>query len=245
MIAGADWFQGRWLTALEHTPGETSLREVSDFGEVLGWNELEVLVVDIPIGLPERGSRSCDTLARRAIRPRGSSVFPAPIRPVLDAPTHEEACRIFESLEGKRCSIQAFGIYSTIAGVDRYMSPTIQERVREGHPELSFAHMNGDVGLAYAKGKPDGQQARMDLLEPHFPELRGHIASLGPRRAIIDLLDAFSMLWTARRVRSGESISIPEQPEYDSRGLRMEMVGYPGDELDKCTCAGTVGVVEI
>jgi hypothetical protein len=32
------------------------------------------------------------------------------------------------------------------------------------------------------------------------------------------------MLWTARRLRAGEAISIPELHEYDSRGLRMEMV---------------------
>jgi len=191
---------------------------------VLDWKELGVLVIDIPIGLPERGSRSCDTLARGAIRPRGSSLFPAPIRPVLNATTHKEACRIFESIEGKRCSIQAFSIYSIIAGVDRHISPEIQGRIREGHPELSFAYMNGGVGLAYAKSKPEGQQKRIELLEPHFPGLRGHIARLRQRRATIDLLDAFSMLWTARRVRAGEAISIPDRPEYDSRGLRMEMV---------------------
>jgi predicted RNase H-like nuclease len=224
MITGADWFQGKWLIALEHTPGKTSLREVSDFGEVLGWKELEVLVIDIPIGLPERGSRSCDTLARRVLRPRGSSVFPAPIRPTLNASTHEEACRISESIEGKRCSLQAFGIYSMIAMVDRRMSPEVQQRVRVGHPELSFAHMNGGAGLAYAKGKHEGQQRRIDLLEPHFPELRGHIAGLRQRRATIDLLDAFAMLWTARRVMKGEALTIPEHPEYDSRGLWMEMV---------------------
>ena len=224
MIAGGDWFHGRWLVALEHGRGVTSLREMRNLGEVLDWKELGVLVIDIPIGLPERGSRSCDTLARGAIRPRGSSLFPAPIRPVLNATTHKEACRIFESIEGKRCSIQAFSIYSIIAGVDRHISPEIQGRIREGHPELSFAYMNGGVGLAYAKSKPEGQQKRIELLEPHFPGLRGHIARLRQRRATIDLLDAFSMLWTARRVRAGEAISIPDRPEYDSRGLRMEIV---------------------
>lgn len=32
------------------------------------------------------------------------------------------------------------------------------------------------------------------------------------------------MLWTARRVRAGESISVPEHAEYYDRGLHMEMV---------------------
>ncbi len=45
MIAGADWLRGKWLVAVERTPGGSSLREASDFGEVLGWSELEVLEV--------------------------------------------------------------------------------------------------------------------------------------------------------------------------------------------------------
>ena len=40
----------------------------------------------------------------------------------------------------------------------------------------------------------------------------------------IDFLDAFAMLWSARRVKGGEAISIPERPQHGSRGLRMEMV---------------------
>ncbi len=224
MIAGADWFQGKWLAAVDSGGGQTTVRQLADFSDFLSWKGLDLLVIDVPIGLPERGARSCDSLARRAIRPRGSSVFPAPIRPILNAATHEEACRISESMEGKRCSIQAFGIYSVVAGVDRCMSPKVQERVREGHPELSFAHMNGGSGLSTSKKGAAGQQRRVGLLEPHFPEIRANLAAIRPRSASGDLLDAFAMLWIARRVRSGEAISIPKRPEYDSRGLRMEMV---------------------
>ncbi len=46
----------------------------------------------------------------------------------------------------------------------------------------------------------------------------------GSGQAGINFLDAFSMLWTGRRARAGEAILIPGQLEYDSRGLRMEMV---------------------
>lgn len=31
-------------------------------------------------------------------------------------------------------------------------------------------------------------------------------------------------LRTAQRVKSGEAISVPNWPDYDSRGMRMEMV---------------------
>ena len=45
------------------------------------------ILVDIPIGLRDSDSapRLCDQEARRLLGPRGSSVFPAPIRSVLRA----------------------------------------------------------------------------------------------------------------------------------------------------------------
>lgn len=209
---------------MEGPDGQLKVRQVDDFDDFLRWPDLELLVIDVPIGLPDRGARKCDLRARQILGPRASSVFPAPIRPALNARSHEGACRIWERIEGKRCSVQAFGIYSTIASVDRHMVPGAQERVREGHPELTFAHMNGGRGLELAKSKADGRERRIELLEPHFVGLEALISELRPRRAIVDLLDALAMLWTARRVRKAEATSIPDQPEYDSRGLRMEMV---------------------
>lgn len=45
-----------------------------------GW----VVVVDSPIGLTAAGQRTCDRAARATLgRPRGSSVFSAPVRSVL------------------------------------------------------------------------------------------------------------------------------------------------------------------
>jgi predicted RNase H-like nuclease len=224
MIAGADWFEGKWLAVVAAADGQTEVRQVCAFSDFLEWADLQLLVIDIPIGLPERGSRACEPLARQVVRPRASSVFPAPIRPVLNASTHEEACRILNTIDGKRCSIQAFSIYRIIAAVDSHMSPALQDRVREGHPELSFAYMNGGSGLKHSKHTPEGQRGRVALLEQHFPDLEACISALPQSRAAIDLLDAFSMLWTARRIISGQALSVPEVPEYDSRGLRMEMV---------------------
>ena len=224
MIAGADWFEGCWIVVLEASEGGLSLRRVPQFADLLTLDALETLVIDTPIGLVEQGARSCDPVARRFVRPRHNSVFTAPIRPLLSAASYEEACRVRREIEGKGCSKQAYAIYPIIASVDQHISPHIQTRVREGHPELSFAHMNGGRGLSHYKGAPEGQAARIALLEPHFPEVGRLAASMRPRSAAVDLLDAFAMLWTARRVRSGEAVSIPDPPEYDSRGLRMEMV---------------------
>jgi len=47
--------------------------------------DLAGIAIDIPIGLLE-GPRVCDKAARKLLgQPRGSSVFPAPCRPALEA----------------------------------------------------------------------------------------------------------------------------------------------------------------
>ena len=44
-----------------------------------------IFAIDIPIGLTDSGPRQCDIQARRLLGARrGTSVFPAPIRPVLN-----------------------------------------------------------------------------------------------------------------------------------------------------------------
>ena len=48
-----------------------------------GDGELEVVAIDIPIGLPLTGTRQADVLARGLVGKRKSSVFPTPIRPAL------------------------------------------------------------------------------------------------------------------------------------------------------------------
>lgn len=81
------------------------------------------LVLDVPIGLLDRGPRLVDTEARRRLGRRASSVFPAPLRPMLEAATWEEACRIGERADGRRCSRQTVGILPRIRAVDRRMTP--------------------------------------------------------------------------------------------------------------------------
>src|SRR5262245_35006121 len=77
-----------------------------------------VLAIDVPIGLPPTGSRECDRLARQHLGPRRSSVFPAPIRPLLGASSWEDACARRERIEGKRISKQVYFILERIGDID-------------------------------------------------------------------------------------------------------------------------------
>ncbi|HEY8746035.1 MAG TPA: DUF429 domain-containing protein, partial [Chloroflexota bacterium] len=100
------------------------------------------VAIDIPIGIPDNGARSVDYAARALLgSPRASSVFPVPCRPTLVAATYEEACAINRraSGEGKAVSQQLFALLPKIRAVDALMSPALQTRVRECHPEVAFA----------------------------------------------------------------------------------------------------------
>lgn len=48
-------------------------------------SSVAVVAIDMPIGLPDRGRRQADVLAREAVGPLRSSVFITPVRAALDA----------------------------------------------------------------------------------------------------------------------------------------------------------------
>src|SRR2546422_9712633 len=79
------------------------------------------------------------------------------------------------------------------------MTPRLQRRVREAHPEVSFALLNG-APLLFAKKSADGEAERRGLLNPIFGEIRGV-----PGAARDDVLDAYALLWSARRARRGKA----------------------------------------
>src|SRR5437899_2247078 len=53
-----------------------------------GDGPIDVVAIDIPIGLPDSGRRQADTLARQAAGPRWASVFITPVREALEADDH-------------------------------------------------------------------------------------------------------------------------------------------------------------
>ena len=164
----------------------------------------DLALIDIPIGLLD-GPRPCDVQARALLGPRRSSVFPAPSRRLLRARRY-----------AGQCSIQLWNILYKIREVDEALTPRLQRRVREAHPECSFALLNG-APLRFAKKKPEGLAERRALIEQLFgpvPRLAG--------AAPDDVLDAYALLWSARREASGTARVLGG--ERDSRGLRCEIV---------------------
>ena len=229
-IGGADGCPGGWICVER----DTVTREI--FAEVLPTTadlrdrarHLAVLTVDIPIGLSETGPRDCDVEARRLLTSlRGSSVFPAPVRPAIDASSYAEACERSEAACGKRLSKQAHAIMWRIREVDEMLrgEPELQGRVREIHPEVCFYAWAGRP-MQHAKRTGEGRAERLALVNEHFCGAFGAVRASIPRRlaADDDILDAFAALWTAERIVRGEASTVPKAPPEDRYGLRMEMV---------------------
>jgi predicted RNase H-like nuclease len=235
-VAGVDGCRGGWLVALaayrpgEPTPAATRTLLCTDFAHVLALAECPCPVaVDMPIGLPERclpGGRTCDREARARLGPGWTAtVFSPPARPALHAGDHAEAMR----RQGGGLSLQAFNLVPKIRDLDAAMTPALQGRVIEAHPELAFRSLNGDRPLRHRKKTPAGARERMRLLRAAFrartPDPVGVRLELGPRLvARDDVLDAWVLVHVASRFRRGEAQRVPaSQPPTDARGLRMEI----------------------
>jgi len=84
MIAGVDGTRTGWVAVLCEDDLSSAhavcLDRLTDLPR-----GLRVVAIDIPIGLSEKGPRQADHLARMALGPRRSSVFPTPVRAVLGA----------------------------------------------------------------------------------------------------------------------------------------------------------------
>ncbi|SEJ51660.1 DUF429 domain-containing protein [Demequina mangrovi] len=173
---------------------------ITDFGAT-------TMVVDIPIGIPDSGARRADQLSRKFIKPRGSSVFPVPVRAALIAPTYEAARAASIAASGKSLSAQAYAIRERILDVDRHVA-SARIPLLEGHPEVSFRAMAG-AGLDHPKKSEAGAALRQQLLAGRGIDVPFGIERDLPGASRDDVLDAAAMAWTARRVGDGEAIRLP------------------------------------
>ena len=127
------------------TPGRALAPQVHpSFPELLAaYPDAACVGVDTPIGLAEGEPRRCDVESRRVLGPRRSSVFPAPDPRVVTAPTYERALERARSLTGAGISKQAQAIYPKVLEVNWTLTPALQGRVVEVHPEVSLWALAG------------------------------------------------------------------------------------------------------
>jgi predicted RNase H-like nuclease len=224
IFAGVDAYPRGWLALRCSFDRKGRMEIVSleghrGFASVVALPD-HLIVVDVPIGLvqsPGDGPRLCDVEARRLLRTRGASVFPAPTRAALNAGSFAAAKAVGP------INLQTFGILRKVADVDGAMRPAMQARVREGHPELSFREMANGAGALRTKTSAEGNAQRARLLAKLGLDVDQLLARRPPGADVDDVLDAAAMAWTAARIGYGQAHSIPADAPCDAKGLRMEI----------------------
>jgi predicted RNase H-like nuclease len=227
ILVGLDGCRGGWLAVIQ--AGQTSpvARIFSSFAGLLeSLPDTSIIGVDMPIGLATDGPRACDIEARSRLGERRSSVFPAPLRCCLVAASYAQACRLRMKAEGKRMSLQAYGILAKVREVDTAIRASgAMQRVIEVHPEVSFTIWNRGRPMGHAKRRPAGKAERLRLIEREWP---GRLAAMratlrGKNYAADDLHDAFAVLWSIRRWAQGSALLLGDRAK-DDVGLPMRIV---------------------
>lgn len=233
-VVGVDGCPGGWVAVAQPTEAastsEVRALVATRLHDLLTEFEgVDLVGIDMPIGLSDREARDCDRSARSRLGPRGASVFPAPLRPALLAASHSEASVMSRQAGGQGVSAQAFNLFPKVRELDNLLRsrPEWRGRVIEVHPELSFLVLNGDVPLPASKHRIDGIYRRRALITEVFgmTAIESAVAQLaGTRVKEDDMLDAFAALWSARRWIGGLGESLPPHPPKDACGLPMRIV---------------------
>lgn len=241
-FVGVDGCPCGWFSVGFDGDGGYKLKKFSTFSELVDhYKGAKLILVDIPIGLPEcnEGPRRCDPEAKDKLTGGlKSSVFPAPTRKTVHIARqfpkdHDKANDAEKKCAGKGLSIQAFSIAPKIAEVDMLMvsrGGNENPQIREIHPEILFWGFNGRQSTKYSKKKKEGIEERIEILEkvePKAQEIFDAACSNFLRKDVArdDVLDALAAAVTARgEGQSGGLQTLPENPDKDSKGLAMEMV---------------------
>lgn len=208
---GVDGMKGGWVGILIE-PGKRALGlsapTIADLTEQAA--PLNVVAIDIPIGLGVSRQRDADGAARQVLGKRKSSLFTTPVREALSAPTYPEACKVNLRITDKSITRQAYELRHKISEVDAWVRHTDLD-VREVHPEVSFTALMGQPA-SHSKSTWAGMQERLDALAAAGIDLQ-HLQTEVGKAGVDDVIDAAAAAWSATRVAQGSAVSFPSPPE--------------------------------
>ena len=152
-IAGVDGCRAGWLCL--HKNGTQVAGDVfPTFQRLLEQLSLTTIVaIDIPIGLPTAGERACDRMARQLLgAPRASSVFPARILTVVHETGYRAGCEKHRGVDGRPFATGLCDPSEDPGGERVALEPGWRaDRIKEIHPEVSFAEWNGGRAMQHVK----------------------------------------------------------------------------------------------
>jgi predicted RNase H-like nuclease len=141
---------------------------------------------------------------------------------MLEATTYAEALAIGRKVDGRGLSRQAFNLIPKIRDVDRHITRRKQAWIGEAHPELCFTLLLGAPCVA-SKKTAKGRAERFAAIAAAYPDAAKRVAEPHPGATLDDLLDAYALTVTARRLNEGTVISLGDSAR-DDRGLRQEVI---------------------
>ena len=214
-VLGVDGWRGAWVGALLDARS-VRLLALPDVAAVLAVPDVELIAIDMPIGLSDDGPRACDIAARRLLGRARSSVFPAPLRAVLGCANYADACAVSRTASGKALSVQAWNLVPSMRALDAALDDVPPGHVLEVHPELAFRALDDRVEAPKASAR--GLAQRVRALQPAMDVLDA-LSAAPPGVPAVDALDACAAAWSAVRHLRGASESFPATPETFSDGI--------------------------
>jgi predicted RNase H-like nuclease len=223
LVAGVTPCGPAWLVAAAKLQGTIFAPEepqlLKPFTEVLDQRpSFAVIALNAPVGYLDHravGGRTCDRQARELLGPkRGSSIQSAPVRSATN-----DIEFVDEHLDA--VSRTLLPRYREVAAE---MAPFRQRSVYEVHSDVTFYELNDGQPMAYPKHTEAGFKERYELLLAKFPGVDRILSAELPGASPAHLLDVAAFVWTARRIFARVGARIPEDPEWDELGLRMEIV---------------------
>lgn len=229
MLGGVVPCPGGWLIVPARLAGVTVVAEdawvVPTLLDVLEFKpKFEAAAIWAPIGFydePQGPYRPCDAEAREYVGwPRRIAIRPVPSRAALHAATREEALAIEPWL-----TRDDFRRFKWLREAEREFQPFHQRSYFAAHPDLTFSQMNNDIPLTTSPYHEDGVLERMALIRDKMPGVEEIVTRTPPPgAAMVHMVEATGLLWTARRAAGRAMQRLPLDPNWDSTGMRMELV---------------------
>ena len=173
-------------------------------------------MIDLPVGLPDCGYRQCDIDAKGLV---GSRVFLGARWGIWQFKCYQDANAYYWRAGDKGISQQLWCIRDKLKEVNEWMTPDRQIKLLETHPELVFKRLTG--ADLESKKSATGRQQRIKMLLAHGVKEIEHWLEMrrGTGNGRDDMIDASVCALAARESKN----RFPRKPEFDSRGIRMEI----------------------
>jgi predicted RNase H-like nuclease len=157
-FVGIDGIRGGWVAVYLNADGSQRFAYAASIARLL-IDPYARAMVDMPIGLPERGYRKCDLEARALV---GSRVFLGARSGVWTFKTLSEANAHYWKCEGpgRGISMQLFCIKDKLEELNNDPLPP---RLFEAHPEMIFWRLAGRI--LESKNSEQGREERTKILE--------------------------------------------------------------------------------